>query len=177
MPRMIQGVFCFLFQPADIRAVFPFVYKPQIHFGLMSRDLSEFTFGGMLTNIPFLWPVMLVPLWKKQVSGIQKIMTIGFMLCSVIICAFDANSAGVLQRYMADGVWGFWMVAVLLWMTMSGSAESVKAERKGLFAGAFVLSLTVTFLYGFCMIFAMGDANSLLYTNPELYYTMSSWFY
>ena len=176
MPRMIQGVFCFLFQPADIRGVFPFVFKPQVHFELMSRDLSEFTFGGMLTNMAFLWPVMLVPLWKKQVRGIQQIMTVGFSVCSLIICAFDANSAGVLQRYMADGVWGLWIAAVLLWMNLLHTTDGVCRESERRMAGFFVFSLTGTFLFGFFMMFAMGDANGLRNTNPELYYRICSWF-
>lgn len=177
VPRMIQGLFSFLFQPADVRPVFPFVYKPEIHFGLMGRDLSEFTFGGMLTNIMFLWPVMIVPWLKKRSCEVQKFMAIGFLLCSLIICAYDANSAGILQRYMADGVWGFWIAAVLLWITIADSVEKATDETKRVFAGAFVFALTVTFLYGFCIIFATSDANSLVNTDPELYYTMNNWFH
>ena len=142
----------------------------------MSRDLSEFTFGGMLTNMAFLWPVMLVPLWKKQVRGIQQIMTVGFPVCSLIICAFDANSAGVLQRYMADGVWGLWIAAVLLWMNLLHTTDGVCRESERRMAGFFVFSLTGTFLFGFFMMFAMGDANGLMNTNPELYYRICSWF-
>lgn len=173
--RMLQGLFGFLLQPANIQARFPFIMKAEVHYGFMGKDLSEYSFGGMITSAAFLWPVFILPYFinEERKKEDKKIIwvRICLLLSSLVIAAFDANSAGILQRYFADAVWGICLLACLLWM-------SVLADKKNfeLVGKLFITASLLTLLYSFFLIFAKGDSNCLQAYNAQVYYKVMSWF-
>lgn len=175
--RILQGLFGFLLQPLNLQARFPFIIRSDVHYGFMGKDLSEFSFGGVISSCTFLWPIFLLPYFcvkeRKEKHSHRMWVWICLLSCSVIIAAFDANSAGILQRYFADAVWGLCMLGCLLWMyILDFYAEDPKFPiRQG-----FVCAMLFTLLFSFFIMFARGDANCVESYNADFYYLVSSWF-
>lgn len=173
--RIVQGLFGFLLQPVNIQARFPFIIKSEVHYGFMGKDLSEFSFGGMISSAMFLWPLFLLSHFFKEERKKKNQKIEWFWVClfaaSLVIAAFDANSAGILQRYFADAVWGLCILGCLLWMKiLTQNADSILVKR------VFVSAVLGTLLFSFFVIFAKGDSNCLLVNNPQVYYRIMSWF-
>lgn len=160
---------------------FPFIGKTNLNVHYMGRNLTEFTFGGLLIVNAVVWILFyfLCIEKKKKFSKEYKGLYI-VLLCSVLIIAiFDANGAGILQRYMGDLIPGITLASVLCWsyyLDRSKGDTQEKVDTYGKVSRIFVLFFILNLTYSFLMIFAQGDTVNLYDDNPLLYHQIKTYF-
>jgi hypothetical protein len=101
--RVGLSLFTYLFQLPYFTARFPFLRSVNIGTGYYGLTITEPMFGGIFAVIPLLWFIFLVP---KYFNYLKKDKTL-WLAClpialAVFIAAFDAQGAGLLQRYVND---------------------------------------------------------------------------
>ncbi len=173
--RVAYGIFCFFFQPARYEGVFPFLTSGDIRTRYMGRTVSEFTFGGILASQTVTWCLLCLPGRRRDLHKKGLLGPIGCaLLLSGFIGAFDANGAGILQRYMSDMVWGIAFAASLTLLLLFAAM----GEKKGGGAAAVFVkaALLQHFLYAFLMVFACGDSMNLKNYGPQLFYRAAEMF-
>lgn len=179
--RVWNGVFSFLLQAPSTMSEFPFIGKTNLNVHYMGRNLTEFTFGGLLIVNAVVWILFyfLCIEKKKKFSKEYKGLYI-VLLCSVLIIAiFDANGAGILQRYMGDLIPGITLSSVLCWsyyLDRSKGDTQEKVDTYGKVSRIFVLFFILNLTYSFLMIFAQGDTVNLYDDNPLLYHQIKTYF-
>ena len=179
--RVWNGVYSFLLQAPSTMSEFPFIGKTNLNVHYMGRNLTEFTFGGLLIVNAVVWILFyfLCIEKKKKFSKEYKRLYI-VLLCSVLIIAiFDANGAGILQRYMGDLIPGITLASVLCWsyyLDRSKGDTQEKVDTYGKVSRIFVLFFILNLTYSFLMIFAQGDTVNLYDDNPLLYHQIKTYF-
>ena len=95
----------------------------------------------------------------------------GISLCaaaaSLIIGGFDANAAGILQRYTADAAFGLALASCLMLLFLFGAARGTMLRIGLVFLR---ISLLQHALYAFLIVFACGDSVNLKNYGRILYY-------
>ncbi len=190
LSRVLYGIYCFFFQPSRYEGVFPFLMRSEILTDYMGRMVSEFTFGGILASHTITWCLLFA--WQKR-FGLKKkkiwtVMALSAAM-AVIIGGFDANGAGILQRYTADMTFGIAFATGLLLLALferaegkfslldsgeEGSAGSAASGR-----GALILLRAAVLqhaLYAFLIVFAVGDSVNLFNYGKELFYRAAELF-
>jgi hypothetical protein len=123
-------------------------------------------FGGIFAVIPLLWIFALLPSQWKEFSRSGRI---GFclvpLILSFVIGAFDAQGAGLLQRYVSDFSFLACFGAIIFVFYLY---EKAKDEQKGLLHSFLRMSLFLGGAYCFLIIFAKYSVE-LFYTNPLLF--------
>src|SRR5699024_10168638 len=120
------------------------------------------------------WCLALLPVCRRRIigwknGGGRELWWI--FLCAVtaplIIGGFDANAAGILQRYTADAAFGVALASCLMMLWLFGSAQGM-AQRVGqVFLRGALLQHA---LYAFLIVFACGDSVNLKNYGRILYY-------
>lgn len=179
--RVWNGVYSFLLQTPSTMSEFPFIGKTNLDIYYMGRNLTEFTFGGLLIVNAVAWIIFyfLFIEKKKKFSWEYKALYGTFLSVSLIIAIFDANGAGILQRYMGDLIPGIVLAAVLCWSHYLERNHEEAGEQKDsyrkcskIFIFFFMLNLT----YSFLMLFAKGDSVNLQDDNPTFYHQVKTYF-
>ena len=190
LSRILYGLYAFFFQPPHYEGAFPFLMSNDLNPSYMGKMVSEFLYGGILASQTVCWCLALLPACRKRIIGqsggrMESGCTEcgipgktgegrelwGIFLCAVtaplIIGGFDANAAGILQRYMADAAFGFAFASCLMLLWLFGAAQGT-ARRIGL---VFLrVSLLQHALYAFLVVFACGDSVNLKNYGRILYY-------
>ena len=175
LSRMVYGIFCFFFQPARYEGVFPFLTSSDIQNQYMGRTVSEFIFGGILASQAIAWSLICLPGKREDLHKKGLLGPIGSaLLLSVLIGAFDANGAGILQRYMADMVFGIALASSLMLLFLF--AAMGREKRRGSAAIFVSAALLQHFIYAFLMVFACGDSMNLKNYGPQLFYRAAEMF-
>lgn len=174
LSRIVCGIFFFFFQPARYEGAFPFLTGGEIQNAYMGRLISEFTFGGILASHMITWVLLLLPglrgeLKERAPAGLIE----GSVLISFITGAFDADGAGILQRYMADMVWGIAFATGLMLLLLFSMMKERRITRGSVLLKAALLQ---HFLYAFLMIFACGDSMNLKNYGQQLFYRAAEMF-
>ncbi len=101
--RVGLSLFTYLFQPPYFNARFPFLKSVNIGTGYLGQTITEPMFGGIFAVIPLLWLIFLIPRYFKYMKK-QNVLALACLpiALSVFIAAFDAQGAGLLQRYVND---------------------------------------------------------------------------
>ena len=168
-------IFCFFFQPARYEGVFPFLTSSDIQNQYMGRTVSEFIFGGILASQAIAWSLICLPGKREDLHKKGLLGPIGSaLLLSVLIGAFDANGAGILQRYMADMVFGIALASSLMLLFLF--AAMGREKRRGSAAIFVSAALLQHFIYAFLMVFACGDSMNLKNYGPQLFYRAAEMF-
>ncbi|MCM1261794.1 MAG: hypothetical protein NC313_03660 [Butyrivibrio sp.] len=169
--QALLGLWHYFFRPPVVESDFPFLQGIQIvSDSYMGRLNAEFTYGGLLVSNAFLWILPLIGS-KKEILKNKKVYAFSLLNIGIsfALCILDVTYAGILQRYMADMIWGIWLAAVLLWFAWAEKAKSGKTLT------TVVLCLTAVCLiqtvYAFGIVLGNGDLGAnIQLANPNLYY-------
>lgn len=176
LSRVAYGLYCFFFQPARYEGVFPFLTSSSIRTDYMGRMVYEFIFGGILASHSITWCLLFLGSVKKELRE-KKLLPVVILsvLMALVIGGFDANGAGILQRYSADMVWGIAFAAGLVLLALFE-----KAGKQGISRNAFI-ALRAAVLqhaaYAFLMVFAVGDSVNLKNYGAQLFYRAAELFH
>jgi len=170
LSRMLLGLSSFLFQPATMDGVFPFLHSAEISYSYMGKIVTEYFFGGIIISNILIWPVLLLPKFKNDIKKYRLgLFVIISLLVSLVIGLLDANTAGVLQRYMADMIFGILIVSAILLLIMV--KKNPKTSMTFLKIG-FVVEMA----YGFLIMVNDAAGINLRFYNPELFYRFANLF-
>lgn len=175
LSRILYGIYCFFFQPARYEGVFPYLTSSEILTDYMGRMVYEFIFGGILSSHAVTWCLLFAGNVKKELK--EKRLTAVILLsvtASLIVGGFDANGAGILQRYTADMVWGIAFATGLMLLLLFDRIR----QQGGLRSASLMLRIAVLQhgCYAFLTVFALGDSINLKMYGPVLFYRAAELF-
>lgn len=166
------GLFTYLFQPPKITSVFPFIEAVDIKTNYIGKTIMEYCFGGMITSLPFLWTLFLLPKTKYNLKrrGLF-VLTVFLILIGLAIVIADTQAGGLLQRYYSDFGYIFFLAATIIIFsyyeekTLENNANSTNKSLK-------ILSVFSIF-YSFALAFSVADV-TIESQNPTLFGTLAS---
>lgn len=117
--RLAPAFFSYFLQPPNVTGAFPFLQPTDFSTTYMGQTVKEVTFGGIFACLPLLWVLpfagRILKLRIRARSTRTVMGTVAVLLASgVIVALFDAQMAGILQRYYADFSFMFLASTVLL---------------------------------------------------------------
>lgn len=173
--RVFRGLYSFLFQPPAIHASFPFLESCELEGSYMGKNIVEFCYGGIFAVCPLLLSLLYMLLGGYKKCEKTKKWLVGILcLASFVVAAFDINSAGVLQRYMGDMVFGFILAAVIvLFGLMNDQRES--SGYLWISQGTY-LALLYGVAFSFLVFITSEDSICLQEYNPQLFHLIQSYF-
>ncbi len=164
--RVGLSIFTYFFQFPNFTGAFPFLQSSTISTNYLGTTITEPMFGGIFVVIPLLWVLVLLP---SQGKGMYRKGLLGFclvpMILSLIIGAFDAQGAGLLQRYVSD--FAFLACLGAIFMTCYLYDRSLMSRKKQL-NGFLRFALYASGAYCFLCIFAKYSVE-IFYRNPYLF--------
>lgn len=117
--RIAPALFAFFLQPPAVEGVFPYLMPATFATTFMGETVREVTFGGIFACLPILWiiffarPILRMRFAQRSTNTIAGTIVI-LLFVGVFLALFDAELAGILQRYYADFSFMFLAAAVLL---------------------------------------------------------------
>ena len=117
--RIPPALFAYFIQPPNVCGTFPFIMPTVFDTTFMGETVREVTFGGILACLPALWilpfarPILRLRFKQRSTNTIAGVVVV-LLLSGVVVALFDAELAGILQRYFADFSFMFLAAAVLL---------------------------------------------------------------
>ena len=168
--RVGLSIFTYFFQLPNITASFPFIQSVSISTNYLGTTITEPMFGGIFIVIPLLWCLCFLPsMWKSlKADGVLGFCTV-LLLLSLVIGAFDAQGAGLLQRYVSD--FSFLACLSAIFFLCHMYKEESGWQRTGINRYA-RFALYASGAYCFFMIFAKYSTE-IFYRNPYLFNAVS----
>ncbi len=164
--RVGLAFFTYFLQPPNITATFPFVTRTTISTAYLGTTITEAMFGGIFLTIPLLWILVKLPsLWQKLLRSKLVALAAVPLALSVFTGLFDAQGAGILQRYVADFAYLAILAAIIVFLFMYDRSRGIRSEGLNTFA---VSSLYLSGLYCFLIIFAVYGSE-IVYNNYPLF--------
>lgn len=164
--RVGLAAFTYLFQLPNIVARFPFLRSVNISTGYLGLTVTESMFGGIFATIPLLWIVFLIPRYSKYLKRDRVFaFSCTCVALSVFLALFDAQGAGLLQRYVNDFAFLACLGAIFAILSViganrtSGSLGIKSFQRFSLFASG---------TYCAMIIFAKYSVE-IYYRNPYIF--------
>lgn len=155
--RIAPALFAFFIQPPTVDGTFPFILPAVFDTTYMGETVREVTFGGILACLPLLWVIAFVrPVLKRRFQQ-QSTNTVAgavvvLLASGVFVALFDAELAGILQRYYADFSIMFLVAAVLL-VLIANEQFAVDPRRLNLFRKILILLVAVSVTYSVLLCF------------------------
>ncbi len=169
--QTLLGLWHYFFQPSFVGSDFPFLKDNRIvSLSYMGKLNTEYTYGGILACNAVTWVLLLINRRKAAMKqkGIYAFVVTNLMI-SAALGIVDVTGAGILQRYMADMIWGVWFASVLLLFLLAEKAKD--SHRYSMLASALVLVFLLQAAYGLGVVFGNGDLSvNVKASNPQLYY-------
>lgn len=170
--RLPDGIFMYLFQPANVKLNFPFAEVAPFYSEYLGNTVRDWTFGGVFWTHPILLVLLCITVVKKQLRQ-KKIY--GFALLSIgmalTVVLADTQMAGILNRYCTDFLWLLILPAMIilfqLFETDSGTKSSSLLIWFVLLAGAWGI------FYELAMAFR---GSGLINDNVHRYYLIRALF-
>ncbi len=169
--RVGLAFFTYFLQLPNITATFPFVKAVTINTGYLGTTITEAMFGGIFATIPLLWILFLVPSISKELRK-KRILPfiVLFSALSVFIGLFDAQGAGILQRYMSDFAYLSCLAAIFVILFLYERSRGARTRQLNAFTS---FSLFANGIYCFLIIFAIYGTE-IYYYNPSLFANAAS---
>ena len=173
--RVFRGLYSFLIQPPAIHASFPFLESCKLEGSYMGKNIVEFCYGGIFMICPMLLSLLYLPLGGYRKCKKNEKQIIGAVcLASFVIAVFDINSAGILQRYMGDMVFGFVLAAVIL---LSGLMSHCRDSGTYLWlAKVTYLAVVYGIVFSFLVFITSAGGICLEEYNSQLFHWIQSYF-
>lgn len=168
--RVGLAIFTYFLQPPKLTAAFPFLDACTISTNYLGTTITEPTFGGIFVVIPILWSLALLP----SLSGkLKKRGMLAFcllpLILSVFLGVFDAQGAGLLQRYVSDFAFLACFAAIVIFFVCYERTRSVSRLKLHSFLRfAFFASAA----YCFMCIFAKYSVE-IFQRSPYLFNSVS----
>lgn len=164
--RVGLSLFTYFFQTPNINAEFPFVDKVEINTGYLGTTITEPMFGGIFMTIPLLWVLLLVPsISEKLKKNNLFYLVLTLPILSLVTGAFDAQGAGLLQRYVADFAYLAILAAIIVILFLYENSREESILQLNTFTS---FSLYASGLYCFFIIFAIYGTE-IYYKNYNLF--------
>lgn len=164
--RVGLSLFTYFFQLPNLTAAFPFLQPVDIDTNYLGITITEPMFGGIFAVIPLLWSLVLVPkLAKKMTKGHILPLCLLPLGLSIFLGAFDAQGAGLLQRYVSDFAFLSILSAIAV---MFYVYQGVRGKIREYVNGFLGFALFSSGVYCFMCIFAKYSVE-LFYRNPYLF--------
>ncbi len=168
--RVGLSLFTYFFQFPNFTAAFPFLSGSTIATNYLGTTITEPMFGGIFIVIPILWILALIP---SRVGAMKKKGILAWCLIpvtlSLFLGMFDAQGAGLLQRYVCDFAFLACLSAIVMIFFLYD--RSLGAEKRRLHS-FLRFALYASGIYCFCCIFAKYSVE-IFYRNPYLFHTVS----
>jgi len=169
--RVGLSFFTYFLQPPKINAAFPFVNRVDITTSYLGTTITEAMFGGIFAVIPLLWILFLVPSMTKKLKEKKLFYPVVILTAlSVFIGLFDAQGAGLLQRYVADFSYLAILAAILVMLVLYERSRGARTLQLNAFT---TFSLYASSIYSFLMIFAIYGTE-IYYKNYSLFASVAS---
>ncbi len=169
--RVGLSFFTYFLQPPKINAAFPFVTRVDITTSYLGTTITEAMFGGIFAVIPLLWILFLVPSLSKKLKEKKLFYPVILLtLLSVFIGLFDAQGAGLLQRYVADFSYLAILAAILVMLFLYERSRGERTLQLNAFTS---FSLYASGVYSFLTIFAIYGTE-IYYKNYSLFAKVAS---
>jgi len=135
--RIAPAVFAYFLQPPCADGTFPFLMAVPFDTTYMGQTVREATFGGIFACLPVLWLLLfawpIIKMRRKDHPTNTVAGTIVVLIASgVLVAIFDAELAGILQRYFADFSFMFLAAAVLLAFIVNERVHTESATGRAL---------------------------------------------
>lgn len=117
--RIAPAIFAYFLQPPCADGTFPFIQAVPFDTTFMGQTVREPTFGGVLACLPVLWlllfayPILRLRREHHPTNTVAGVI-VALLASGVIVALFDAELAGILQRYYADFTFMFLAAVILL---------------------------------------------------------------
>lgn len=117
--RILPALFAYFIQPPTVDGTFPFILPAVFDTTYMGQTVREVTFGGIFACLPVLWlipfapPILKLRFQQRSTNTVAGVVLL-LLASGVFVALFDAELAGILQRYYADFSFMFLISAVLL---------------------------------------------------------------
>lgn len=126
--RLAPALFAYFLQPPCATGVFPFIQAVPFDTTYMGQTIKETTFGGVFACLPLLWVLPFaarILRLRMKARSTRTIMGVVVVLLAmgVVVALFDAEMAGILQRYYADFSFMFLAASVLLAFIVNENLE------------------------------------------------------
>ncbi len=173
--RVFRGLYSFLFQPPVLHASFPFLESCELEGSYMGKNIVEFCYGGVFAVCPLLICLLYMPFGGyKKCDKMQTALVTALCFSSFVIAAFDINSAGILQRYMGDMVFGFVLAAVVV---LAGLMHTYRESEGYLWIARVAYPVLLCGIaFSFLVFITSADGICLEEYNPQLFHWIQSYF-
>lgn len=177
--RTMLGFFTYLFEPAKLSAVFPFILDSVVpgesriaYTNYMGITIFEGNFGGIVFNHPILILPFIMLLIRKYCKKRVYMLSTFFTCSAVVILFMNTQMAGLVGRYLMDFGWMLCLAAILL---MSSVEENSCDRTLKIFMRTGVLvSIFWGFLYEFLLAFNIHTNSVMREFCPDFYYKVQS---
>ena len=156
--RIAPALFAYFLQPPNVCGEFPFLLPVVFDTTFMGETVREATFGGILACLPVLWvlpfarPILARRVKQRSTHTVSGVVIV-LLVAGVFVALFDAELAGILQRYYADFSFMFLASAVLLAFivneNLDSEAVSIQVMRKTLLV---LVSLSLAYIVLLCFV-------------------------
>ena len=169
--RVGLSFFTYFIQPPKINAAFPFVNRVDITTSYLGTTITEAMFGGIFAVIPLLWILFIVPSINKKLKEKQLLYPIVLLTASSVFTGlFDAQGAGLLQRYVSDFSYLAILAAILVMLFLYEHSRGARTVGLNAFTA---FSLYASGIYSFLTIFAIYGTE-IYYKNYSLFAYVAS---
>ena len=169
--RFFLGLYCYLLEPLNISAKYPFMHVVNMANDYLGYTSMEAVFGGFFSiNILALSSLLVFKLNKKLKEHHVYVLAVSCLSMGIIIMLCDIQMSGITQRYMSDFAWLLVLTAVIVIFSLEeiSSAYKLKSNYHQVIWILMVISMGLNFL----TILIPERPYALLGTRPTLYYML-----
>lgn len=161
------GIFTYLFQPPSFTGTFPYIRAVSIETEYIGKTIREACFGGLITTMPLLWSIFLLPK-AKDILKKKKLylFTVMLLLIGTAIVIANTQAGGLLQRYFSDFGYIFFLSASIIIFAFREKISTPDSEKN---FNLLVLLATIScIVYTITLVFSESDV-TIDTQNPTLY--------
>lgn len=158
--RVGLAVWHYLLQLPKFISVYPFIRECDLDTLYRGITIFEPTYGGIFIVCPFLWFLFSVRKNKELLHRHNATPYAAlFLLIGIALALFDAQGAGILQRYFLDFSLPLLLAAVVAYAVREDHFRGpAKDSLHAMLAAAFAAS----FAYQFCLMLTEGTSHAYL---------------
>jgi hypothetical protein len=172
LDRIGYGLFAYLFQPLNVSARFPFLENCSLTTSYMGVTNAEMVRGGAFSLVPFLFISLALFTKNMRKSLKQKRLLTAAIMCNafaIVIIIADINMAGIVFRYIYDGMWLFMLSAMAAYLTaLERTTGELTLKMRYGFSLVWFYTMTVNIL----LVFMRYRHYSMDVTNPDMFYSI-----
>ena len=165
---------------------------------LTTWGFAEPLVGGLFILFPLLLPAVALaaPRLRRRIAAPTRHMLVAALALAAALLLFDAYAAGLGWRYMTDFGWLIALAAMPAIIALGDGAERVGDSRHALMPAdttfgahpqgsrlrrmlgrsVLMILLAATLIIGFLSAFVIGRQDAMIGNDPQLFFSVRSWF-